>query len=220
MEKRKLIVNLILAVVGVILGLAATNLFLSALLMELPLGVRMVTMPLVYWLIAVVPLILKAVNRERCSEYGFTRNRLFLQILTGIGIAFVMSALLTLLPHLIGYGELVSSGKSYQHLWQFLYELFYTVFAIGAVEEFVFRGFFYHKVKQLTSSEITTIIVTSILFGCFHLFSGNIIQMIVTGCIGAVFCICRLKIKNCSTLSLILAHGIYDWLIVVWASVL
>jgi hypothetical protein len=51
-------------------------------------------------------------------------------------------------------------------------------------------------------------------------FSGNIVQMIVTACIGAIFCFCRLKVKNCSTLSLAIGHGIYDALITVWACTL
>ncbi len=38
--------------------------------------------------------------------------------------------------------------------------------------------------------------------------------------IGVFFCVCRLKIKNCSTLVLIIGHGVYDALITVFASVL
>ena len=64
------------------------------------------------------------------------------------------------------------------------------------------------------------IIASSMLFGLFHLFSGNIIQMLMTACIGVFFCFCRLKVKNCSTLSLIIAHGVYDALITVLASIL
>lgn len=68
--------------------------------------------------------------------------------------------------------------------------------------------------------KMVAIIGSSVLFGVFHLFSGNIIQMLMTTCIGAFFCFCRLKVKNCSTLSLIIGHGVYDALITVWASAL
>jgi uncharacterized membrane protein YjjP (DUF1212 family) len=45
------------------------------------------------------------------------------------------------------------------------------------------------------------------------------IPVSVCAFIGALFCLFRLKIKNCSLLSLIIAHGIYDALIVVWTFV-
>ena len=64
------------------------------------------------------------------------------------------------------------------------------------------------------------IIGSSVLFGVSHLFNGNIIQMLMTTGIGVFFCLCRLKIKNCSTLSLIIGHGVYDTLITVWSSTL
>ena len=64
------------------------------------------------------------------------------------------------------------------------------------------------------------IIGSSVLFGAFHLFIGNIIQMLITTGIGVLFCFCRLKIKNFSTLSLIIGHGVYDALITVWVSTL
>ena len=103
---------------------------------------------------------------------------------------------------------------------QFLYEFFYCIFAVGFVEEYVFRGFAYEKIKRVSQKNILAILGSSVLFGVFHLFSGNIVQMLMTACIGAFFCFCRLKIKNCSTLSLIVGHGVYDALITFWASAL
>ena len=105
-------------------------------------------------------------------------------------------------------------------LWQFVYEFFYCIFAVGFVEEFVFRGFIYEKINRISQKDMIAIIGSSVLFGVFHLFSGNLIQMLMTTCIGVFFCFCRLKVKNCSTLSLIIAHGVYDALITVWASAL
>ena len=81
-------------------------------------------------------------------------------------------------------------------------------------------GFVYEKIVRICKSDVIAIIGSSVLFGVFHLFGGNIFQMLLTGCIGAFFCFCRLKIKNCSTLSLIIGHGVYDALITVWASIL
>ena len=143
-----------------------------------------------------------------------------MQIIVGILIGTVMSVLLTLIPHQIGFGEFVDSGKRYKYLWQFIYEFFYCIFAIGLVEEFVFRGFNFEKIKRVAGKDIIAVIISSVFFGVFHFFSGNLVQMVMTACIGAFFCFCRLKIKNSSTLSLIIGHGVYDALITVFASAL
>ena len=42
------------------------------------------------------------------------------------------------------------------------------------------------------------------------------IQAAFTGLIGALLCFFRMKIRNCTTLSLIIGHGIYDAMITVW----
>ena len=91
---------------------------------------------------------------------------------------------------------------------------------MGLAEEFAFRGFIYQRVKSLFGKDFLAVIISSVLFGFFHIMSGNIIQMVITGFIGALFCFFRLKIKNCTTLSVIIAHGVYDALITLMASLL
>ena len=113
----------------------------------------------------------------------------------------------------------VSSDKQYTHLWQFIYEFVFCIIAVGLVEELVFRGTIYEYAKRIFGSDIGAVILSSLLFGAFHILRGNIAQLFVTAFIGALFCLFRLKIKNCSLLSLIIAHGIYDALIVVWTFV-
>lgn len=202
------------------LGLLGVGLFNRFVLMSLPLALRMISMIFVYWLIALIPIILMIVNKDKLSEYGFSKEKISLQIISGVMIGFAMSFILTLIPHLLGFGEYVDNGKRYEYLWQFIYEFFYFIFAVAFVEEFVFRGFVYQKIKSLGQKDAIAIIGSSVLFGVFHLLGGNAIQMVMTAFIGAFFCFCRLKIKNCSTLSLIIAHGIYDAMITVFASVL
>ena len=180
----------------------------------------MVCMILTYWLIALIPAIVMIVNKDKLTDYGFSKEKIGMQIIVGILIGTVMSVLLTIIPHQIGFGEFVDSGKRYKYLWQFIYEFFYCIFAIGLVEEFVFRGFIFEKIKRVAGKDIIAVIISSVFFGVFHFFSGNLVQMVMTACIGAFFCFCRLKIKNSSTLSLIIGHGVYDALITVFASAL
>ncbi|HOA32639.1 MAG TPA: CPBP family glutamic-type intramembrane protease, partial [Clostridia bacterium] len=61
---------------------------------------------------------------------------------------------------------------------------------------------------------------SSLLFGLFHIFNGNIVQVIMTSFLGVLFCLFREKIKGCTLLSLIIAHGSYNAMIVLWVSVL
>ena len=220
MSKKKEWIFLIVGVLGAMLGVYGVVAFNRYVLLSLPLVLRMVSMPIVYWLIALIPIIVMFVNKDKLVEYGFYKDKIQSQIIVGIFIGIAMSVVLTLIPHLVGFGEFVDSGKRYKYLWQFVYEFLYCIFAVGLVEEFVFRGFVYEKIKLISQKDMIAIIGSSALFGASHLFIGNIIQMLMTMGIGVIFCFCRLKIENCSTLSLIIGHGVYDALITVWASIL
>lgn len=220
MRTKKEWICLLVGFLGAMLGVYGVVSFNQFVLMSLPLGVRMISMPVIYWSIAAVPIIVMLVNRDKLVDYGFSKSKIASQILVGVFVGIAMSLILTLLPHLLGFGAYVDSGKPYQYLWQFAYEFCYCIVAIGLTEEFVFRGFVYETIKRISRKEIVAVIGSSALFGLFHLFSGNIFQIIMTACIGVLFCCCRLKIRNCSTLSLIIAHGVYDALITVWAALL
>ncbi|MCM1330225.1 MAG: CPBP family intramembrane metalloprotease [Ruminococcus sp.] len=218
-EKKKEILFLVIGTAGAFLGLNGVILFKRYALMSLPLGLRMAAMIVTYWLTALVPVIMMIIGREKFSDY-FSTEKICGQIITGVVIGVAMSLVLTLLPHLAGFGEYVDSGKRYTHLWQFVYEFFYCILAVGLSEELVSRGFFYNKIKNICGTEIAAVIGSSVLFGLFHIFGGNAVQMIMAAFIGVFFCVCRIKIKGCTLLSLVIAHGVYDALITVWASVL
>lgn len=220
MNKRKNIIQLVTGFLGSMLGLFGVNAIYTFILMSLPIGVRLIVMPVSYWLIAIVPVIIIIISKGRLSEYGFSKEKICIQILTGIVIGLFMSAILTFIPHLAGFGEYVNNGKQYKYLWQFVFEFVYCIFAIGCVEEIVFRGFIYRKIANVFAKDIIAIIGSSILFGVFHLLSGSIVQMIMTAFIGIFFCFIRNKIKNCTTMSLIIAHGIYDALITVMTCIM
>ena len=220
MNKKKEIFNLTIGFLGAMLGLLGVVLFNKYILTSLPLALRMVMMIVTYWLPAVVPFIIMLRDKRSLSDYGFYKDHIFKQILIGLALAVAMSLVFTLFPHLLGYGEYVDNGKRYTFLWQFIYEFVYCVIAVGFTEELIFRGFLYDKFKEVFGTENAAVIGSSVLFGLFHIFGSNIGQIVMAGILGALFCLCRKKIKVCSTLSLIIMHGIYDALITVWASYL
>lgn len=220
MSRKKEMISLAIGFLGVMLCLFGVVSFSKYILMSLPLVLRMVMMIVIYWILAVIPFIIMLRDKKSLSDYGFFRVHLFKQVMIGLALGVAMSLVFTLVPHLLGFGTYVDNGKRYKYLWQFIYEFVYCIIAVGFTEEFVFRGFLFTKFKSVFDTETAAVIGSSVLFGLFHIFGGNIVQIVITGLLGALFCLCRKKIKGCSTLSLIIMHGIYDALITVWASCL
>ncbi len=219
MKERKAMVQLTISITGVFITLYAVILFNQHLLMTFTLETRMVLMILSQWILFLVPGILMWRNRERIADFGFRRNNIFKQIVTGIVLALIMSLLLTVIPILLGFEEMVSSTQ-YTRLWQFLYGFGYTIIGVALVEELIFRGYIFHKLLQLKDNKVFAILLSSGLFGLFHIFNGNLIQVLLTTIIGIIYCILREKIPSCTTLSLIVLHGVYDALITVWVFLL
>ena len=219
MSRKKSIITLIIGFVGIMAGLVAT-VFANKGIMLLPVGARMGLLIAAYWLTAIVPVIIVISGKEKLSEFGFGKDKIGLQILIGTGLGIGMSAILTLVPHLLGFGGFVDNGSRYKYAWQFCWEFLYCIAGVGLAEEFAFRGFIYQRVKSIFGKDFLAVIISSVLFGFFHILGGSIIQMVITGFIGALFCFFRLKIKNCTTLSIIIAHGVYDALITLMASFL
>ncbi len=220
-DKKKEWIGLMAGFAGIMLGCYVLTLFNRYVIMTLPLVVRVVAMLVTYWICVVTPAILILWLKDGFTEHGFSRDRVFAQIMIGLALGAVMSVVLTLIPHLLGFGAYVDNGRRYKYLWQFIVEFAYFIFAVAAVEEICFRGFIYTRIKRISKgNDYAAIIVSSLLFGLFHIFSGNILQLVLTTLIGALFCLFRLKIKHCTTLSLIICHGIYDAMISVWASTL
>lgn len=188
--------------------------------MSLPLVARMICMIITYWLIALIPLGIMLFTKEKDERMTLKKDGLGTQILIGLVAGLVISSAYFLVPYLLGFGSIVDNGSRYSQAWQFAYEFFYFIAAVGAVEELVFRGFIYSKLERFFNSEWAAIIISSVLFGLFHILNGNIIQVCITTIIGFIFCIVRHKIKKCTLLSLIILHGVYDFMLTLYSSIL
>ena len=218
MKKRKLLVEMITGIGWSMLALWGVVCFNRFVLMKLPLLSRMTLSITLYLCMAAGPLLIMLLAGDTLSDYLFSRERIGAQILIGIGIGIVMSLVLTLPLFVTGHGEWSDNGKHYYFWWQFLYELVYCVGAVALTEEFIFRGFLYQKLHAFSGSHLAAILVSSVAFGLFHIF-GSPVQVVMTTLIGLGFCLMRRRVKSCTTLSLVIAHGIYDFLITVWVNV-
>lgn len=219
MKKKDLWVEMVIGIAWCILALWGVICFNRYVLMNLPLLLRMVLCIVWYLCIGLVPLLVMILAGDTWADYLFSREKTGAQILVGIGIGIVMSLVLTLPLFLTGHGEWSDNGHHYQFLWQFLYEIVYCVGAVALTEEFIFRGFLYQKLHALSGSHPVAILVSSVAFGLFHIFGGSLVQVVMTGLIGLALCLVRRKVKHCTTLSLIIGHGLYDFLITVWVNV-
>lgn len=203
-------IEIIISIIGVFLTLYGVRCFNQYVLMSLPLIIRMILMIIMYLLIAIIPF-------NFCIKHkinvGFKKGKLTNQILIGITIGLLMNIFITLIPILIFGKENLYSGSNYKYLWQFTYYFFYCIFAVSLTEEFIFRGYFLERLKTITNSKIMPILISSTIFGLFHIFTGNIIQIFTTTFIGLILSISKEKIKNCTLLSVVIAHGLYDFLI-------
>lgn len=193
--------------------------FQQNILMIFPLAVRAILTIVVQWVLLIVPIIFIQTSKEKLSDFGFSKKNIGKQIFTGILIAIMMSLVFTVLPILAGFKEMVGS-TTYTQTWQYCYQFVYMILGVALVEEFFYRGFLFKRLMDIKSSKWFAIIVSSVIFGVSHIFNGNIIQVIATSILGVFFCVCRDKIKKCSTLSLIIAHGMHNALITLFVAIL
>lgn len=219
MKKKKLVVESVIGIGWSVLTLLGVLWFNRFVLMNLPLLSRMALSIVLYLYMAAGPLLVMVLAKDTWTDYLFSKEKLGAQILIGIGIGIVTSMVLTLPLFLTGHGEWSDNGKHYEFLWQFLYEIVYCVGAVALTEEFIFRGFLYQKLHALSGSHLMAILASSLAFGLFHIFGGSLVQVVMTSLIGLALCLVRHKVKNCTTLSLIIGHGLYDFLITVWVNV-
>lgn len=220
MDKKKTFIYLIITIVGAFAACFGINMFNSYVLMSLPLILRMILMVVTYWVIALVPIVIMVISKMSLESIVFKKESIGSQIVTGIIFGIVVASAYFLVPYFLGFGELVDNGSRYTMLWQFAFEYFYFVVAVGAVEELIFRGIIYQQLMKLVKNEWGVIIVSSVIFGLFHMFTGYVIQILMTTIIGFIFAVIRYKNKRCTLLSLVFLHGTYDFMLMLYSSLL
>ncbi|CDZ24318.1 abortive infection protein [[Clostridium] cellulosi] len=213
------LIQLLICVLGTFLIDFGIALFNQYILKSISIPLRIVAMFVNQWLLIVPSAILMISNKEKLSDLGFTKEKIPRQIGIGILLAIAMSLVFTVLPILLGFKNYISNVR-YTEVWKFIFEFFNTIFAVALAEELIFRGYIFNKLLEIKNNKWFAIIISSLLFGLFHMFQGNLLQILLTALLGIIFCIFREKIKGCTILSLIFTHGIYDFLIALWVSIL
>lgn len=128
---------------------------------------------------------------------------------------------LTLIPYygvkVLVLGPDIELGLSIlkMNIWEILWSFFYYVIVVAVTEEYVFRIFFQGELTQiLGKTSWLAPFVCAVLFALAHVPQGYIEQVYIAFGAGLILGYARYFIKEYSFLSLVLAHGLYDFLIV------
>lgn len=93
--------------------------------------------------------------------------------------------------------------------------LIFQLFFVGFGEEILFRGYFLDRILAISSSRKTALILTSVLFGFGHFWAArSVMQVMTTALCGYILAYGRLRFKDCSVVSVALAHGVYNCILV------
>jgi len=171
-------------------------------------GVMLFVMATLAWWIALAATIFFMLrDKEGLKDIGFTKKNVPMQILFGVLAAIGSLFIFLIVPEFFGV-RMGYSGST--NIVSILMNLLFALLGVALVEEVVFRGHIFKKLMDFNNSKWFAIIVSSALFGLFHIVNGISIQILMATLIGLFWCICRDKIKHCTLLSLVIAHALHN----------
>lgn len=212
----------ILEVVAVLAAVYAAPFFVSFIIEKINTpGINLILPGIMYFLMALIPCLVVWKKKINWKQFGFWKAKIGRQILCGMLVFAGLFVILILLPLFLGADPYRTLSAKYDSVNELvLYILFYFFF-VAAGEEILFRGYFYTRILQLSDNPRLAIFLSSVFFGLVHLQSiFDLKHMFLTMIHGFVYSTLRYKCKNCSLLSLIIAHGLHDSMIDVLSFVL
>jgi membrane protease YdiL (CAAX protease family) len=172
---------------------------------------KMIMKPLFYILLVGIPFMVCRLLKSSIGTLGFKKDELLKQVLIGTKIFVVLSFLFTLAVVVLGDNKGILIGTKINNIGILTYYISFDILFVGMGEEILFRGYFMDRFRSLTESEIWAVVLSALIFGIWHFPGGHdFLQVILTAFIGTIYGFAMLKIKNCSTLSVGIAHGLHD----------
>lgn len=142
-----------------------------------------------------------------------TKHKLWLQILIGIAIAVALCLLVGIIPILCGISFVGSHTEP--SVGTLVIAAVQDILFVGVGEEIVFRGYVQNQFEiWLKKCNWLAPLIAAAIFGLWHIINGSLIQVLFTTVIGCVFGYCKYYVKDCTLLSVIIAHGLYDFSLV------
>jgi membrane protease YdiL (CAAX protease family) len=150
---------------------------------------------------------LNRVEKEPLAALGFQKNAVGAQLLYGVSVFAAVSIIFIAVPMFSGLGRDELFPQKQTLFWAIPHKLL----LVGFTEELIFRGYLLERIHKLSDSKGLAVIISSLLFGLWHFIgTGNPVQVVSTSIIGACFALPKMYMRNCSIVSVSLAHGMYD----------
>ena len=159
---------------------------------------------MIQWIIPMTVFILWKREGERIADLGFVKGGYAKQIIWGLLIGAFLISIVFIIPDLI-------SGKPVirEEIQINIGGVIYYIAGVAAAEEILFRGYILKELEYINKSKVFCAVISSAVFGLFHIFNKNLYQMIMAAFFGMIVCAFKQNVKWCTLLSVIIAHGVY-----------
>lgn len=183
--------------------------------------VKMIIRPLAYVLLLGIPFILCKIMKNPIGTLGFKKEALAKQVFMGVVVFVMLDLVFTIAVLALGDNKGILLPAKENRIGIIIYSVVFDVICAGMGEETLFRGYFMERFRSLTNSDTWAVVLPALIFGIWHFPNGqDFLQVILTALIGAVFGFARLKMKNTTTLSVGISHGLHDVYLLILSSVL
>jgi len=188
---------------------------------RLPFAAQLVLLVVTCWLVLIPTVLFMRRDKTTARDIGFAKDKVPQQVLVGAGLGIATSGAVIFVPHLIGFsGFFFDYSAEGMQPWHAAFGFARHMLGVAVAEEIAFRGYLFKKLLDVKNSRRFATAVSSAVFGLFHVFHFSLQQIIFATLLGIMWCVFRLKIRHCSLLALIFAHGIHNSLLPVFVAVL
>lgn len=209
MTKKKSLVEIIVLFVSTIILTFIANFAIMMIVGKSgsPSSVLLNIFSLIYvWIEILLILLIKKLFRDKTKDVALTSEKMPVQILIGMGLYVVYTFFYI---YILGY---IPAAMPMRFGLNIVLEFLLCFFGVAVAEEYLFRMVFYNRFLTLTNNKLITILLSSLIFGLAH-FSYDIEWIIISTIFGLFLSSARTLFKYCSFVSLVIAHGLFDFLI-------
>ena len=207
MSKEKRLIILIIVYIISVLCIMLSQLFKGILVLIFPIVLNII--------IAIITVFAMIITKMEID----TNYKNYKQYIIGIDLCALLFLLFGIIPLSCGTNFFVGPREEFS-LFAFIYNLFQYIVIIGPVEELLFRFYIQDTIKDfLPNLKWISVIVSSILFGAFHV-NFNLMSYIIKACSVSFLALFFGGVKyyfdkDFGYFGLALCHGLYDFLLYV-----
>lgn len=155
-------------------------------------------------LVVVIVFVPLLIFKDRNINMGFSKSKIWIQVLYGVLLFGGMLIIFKL------FGN-SCEGRPFK-LDSLLFYTFWYAFSAATTEELAYRGLLFTRFNTLFGNAIISVVISSVLFGAAHFMVGDIFHIIMSTATGILLCLARAYLKNCTLVSTMIAHFLYDFL--------